>query len=475
MKSHLWILVLLFATIPATAQAPRVDCKPGEMFLDCASRLLDKAMASAVTDAAQQKATDEKQEIARKSVPESAPDTASSLHDFLPLFFSSLGLGNVSSDKDALTLTFNPELLDLGPANPLSLQAVVRKPVLFEAMLNQLPDTIRAARTTTLTDQLKDFDDVEYSLGWSRQSERYGRAIQPHLALIADTFLAINQRAINATKTDAMADARKRLLNLLPVSQGLPDLESTPLDRLSPEAQGKVLPALGDFVNELAARQQKVRDLAASLRFFDLADLVNNQPQVVASAVYRKRNDLTGPSEQSAKFSYEMGFANVNGLRRFCDRAKLAPSDPDCLSRYLADFGPTLVGSPRLAISAEYSRTDAYRFDLPADHFTYSLDRVTKKVGSVSLGRYLRSDDQGTQTTRFDLQADYEDVSGDPKRQDRLVATATFTQKMSDDSTASLSFIYASKPEFLGEVDKNLSARLGVKYKMDKKKDSPAN
>ena len=55
------------------------------------------------------------------------------------------------------------------------------------------------------------------------------------------------------------------------------------------------------------------------------------------------------------------------------------------------------------------------------------------------------------------------------------MATATFTQKMSDDSTASLSFIYASKPELLGEVDKNLSARLGIKYKMDKRTDSPAN
>src|SRR5947209_11459098 len=146
MKNHLWILILLLATIPATAQEPKADCKTGETFSVCASRLLDAAVGSAVNQGVQQTATDEKKEIARKSVPESAPDTASSLRDFLPLFFSSLGLGNASSDKDALTLSFNPELLDLGPANPLSLQAVVRKPVLFAAMLNQLPDTIRPAR-----------------------------------------------------------------------------------------------------------------------------------------------------------------------------------------------------------------------------------------------------------------------------------------------------------------------------------------
>ncbi|HYX24919.1 MAG TPA: hypothetical protein VFC23_12250, partial [Thermoanaerobaculia bacterium] len=195
-------------------------------------------------------------------------------------------------------------------------------------------------------------------------------------------------------------------------------------------------PLLGSFVNGLAALKQKIKDMTTSLRFFDLADLVNNQPQILVSADYRKRNVLVGPNELDAKATYEIGFANVNGLRRYCANAKLAPSNPDCLSRYLADFGPLLASSPRLAVSAEYSRADPYRFD---------------------------------------LQADYEDFSGDPKLQDRLVATATFTQKMSDNSTASFSFIYASKPEFLGEVDKHLSAHLGLKYKMDKRKDSPAN
>ncbi|HEX4966532.1 MAG TPA: hypothetical protein VF173_37330 [Thermoanaerobaculia bacterium] len=471
MKTHAWTLILFLAALPAAAQEPRADCKSGETFLDCANRLLDAAMATATTQAVNQKAANEKAEIAKKSVPESVPDTASSLRDFLPLFFSSLGLGNTTSDKDALTLSFNPELFDFGPANPVSMKAVVRNPVLFEALINQLPEAIRADRKSTLNDQLKDFDDVEYSFVWGRQSDRFGRAIQPHLALIADTFLAINKRAIDATTSDA----RKRLLNILASPDLPPEINNQPLDKMTPEVQAKVLPALDGYVRELAARQKTIRDLTSSLRFFDLADLVNNQPQVQASVNYRRRNDLVGPDEQSAKFSYEMGFANVNGLRRYCSNLKLATSDPDCLSKYLAENGTTLTGSPRLSVSAEYSKVDAYRFDLPADHFTYSLDRVTKKVGSLSLGRYLRSDDNGTQTTRLDLQADYEDVSGDPKRQSRLVAMATFTHEMSDNTATSFTVIYASKPEYLGEVDKNLSARVGLKYKIDKKKDSPAN
>src|SRR5947209_6574903 len=240
MKNHVWTLILLLATVPAMAQEPSADCKPGEKFLDCANRLLDAAMGSAVSATVQQMAVTEKTAIARKSVPDSGPDTASSLHDVLPLFFSSLGLGNASSTQDDLTLNFNPELLSFGPNNPMSLKAVIHKPVLFEAMVNQLPDAIRADRKSSLTDQLKDFDDVEYSLGWSRQDDRFGRAIQPHLGLIADTFLAINQRAIDATRTDA----KQRLLNVLASPHLPPEINTVPVYQLPADASNKVVAAL---------------------------------------------------------------------------------------------------------------------------------------------------------------------------------------------------------------------------------------
>ena len=49
-------------------------------------------------------------------------------------------------------------------------------------------------------------------------------------------------------------------------------------------------------------------------------------------------------------------------------------------------------------------------------------------------------------------------------RNDRFVATATYTFNL-----ASFSLVWANKPEYLGEVDKELSARVGLKFKLNMK------
>jgi hypothetical protein len=49
-------------------------------------------------------------------------------------------------------------------------------------------------------------------------------------------------------------------------------------------------------------------------------------------------------------------------------------------------------------------------------------------------------------------------------RQSRLTATATLSQKMSDKSIFSIGVAWAEKPEYLGEVDEELSANLGLRW-----------
>lgn len=71
---------------------------------------------------------------------------------------------------------------------------------------------------------------------------------------------------------------------------------------------------------------------------------------------------------------------------------------------------------------------------------------------------------------RFDLEAKHEDVSGDPMKNDRTIAAATLTQNLIDGNVLSFGVVFASKPEYLGEVDKELSARVGLKYKLNKGK-----
>lgn len=75
----------------------------------------------------------------------------------------------------------------------------------------------------------------------------------------------------------------------------------------------------------------------------------------------------------------------------------------------------------------------------------------------------------GVDTSRLDLEAKYESVSGDPLPNDRLVATATFTQSIFSGNGVALSVVYASTPEYLGEVDQEFSARAGFKFMVNKK------
>ncbi len=56
-------------------------------------------------------------------------------------------------------------------------------------------------------------------------------------------------------------------------------------------------------------------------------------------------------------------------------------------------------------------------------------------------------------------------MTGDPMRQARFVATATFSQRMGKTTLFSVSAVYANRSEYRGEVDEEVSARFGLKWK----------
>jgi hypothetical protein len=477
MKRALAILLLMAA--PALAQTPP-GCGRDEAYKICINRLLGgqtaaeaAARAAEIANAAAAAVTAER--IAAKVIPETVPGAAGSIRDFLPLFFGTLGLGGVKDEAGALTLTFNPELLSLGPANPLSLQAEIKDPVPFDALLQAIPEVVRAGRKSAFEKELKDFDDVALDLAWSRESERLGRNYRDHRQLLSGVFLALTEQTLGTVPAKAskvlLDDFVKQPDGPAPAAFSV-DMTPAQVDGLDPAYRARLDQHIAEAGQEVMARQKALVELAAQQRFFELDDLINNQPQVLASATYRRRADLVGPDDLAAKFSYEIGFANVNGLRRHCG-GRESEVDGDCLKSYLDKFGSTLESSPRLAITAEYSQSDAYDFALPADAlsptpFAFHLDRISKGVGKLVYGRYLRADASGVQTTRIDVEASYEIASGDPARNDRFLATATFTQKLAGDMSASLTAVYSNRPEFRGEVDKELSARFGLKYKLDR-------
>jgi hypothetical protein len=223
---------------------------------------------------------------------------------------------------------------------------------------------------------------------------------------------------------------------------------------------------------QLAARQKARRALYESSRFFKLADLVANQPQLYGSFSYRLRDDLVGPDAWSLSATYEQGYVNINGLRRsVC--GKPSKRDKDCkpslddLEDYIDDHQGASRRSHRLLGKIEYSSVDSYQDPVTDTDVELALDSASEWSISGAYGLVLQRTRDDKEASRFDVELKYEDVDGDPMRQGhRLLGAATLTQKLTDQTSLSLGAVYASDPEYRGDVSHEWSARAGVRWKL---------
>jgi hypothetical protein len=237
-----------------------------------------------------------------------------------------------------------------------------------------------------------------------------------------------------------------------------------------------------------------------ALGFENIDELVANQPQLILDTRYLERNDLTGPREKSAGLCFEIGLSgNLNDFftwaRKHPSDCPEAPAQPEalygleCLEEYLKQKGRLGIKNEgnaaqlghRLAIAYSYSEADPFDFADDESDFAFSLDRTEKHTGSLTYGFYFPKFQlpnllpvgaalEPSGTARFDLKSNYDDVIGDPMRQSRFTATATLSQKMTDNTELSISAVWANKPEYRGEVDEELSANLGLKWQRDRPK-----
>ena len=87
------------------------------------------------------------------------------------------------------------------------------------------------------------------------------------------------------------------------------------------------------------------------------------------------------------------------------------------------------------------------------------------------MGRNLRVEDDGTASLRADLTGSWEKWSDDPAHQDRGLLKLALTQRIDNDTSAVVGSVWATKPEFRGEVDKEVTARFGLTFSLDTKKE----
>lgn len=244
------------------------------------------------------------------------------------------------------------------------------------------------------------------------------------------------------------------------------------------EAQALVQGYLDAYAALIRAAYVELQQHIAQLEdagFFVIPDLINNQPQLNLTIDYRDRDTLVGQDEFSFKLTYEKGFININGLRSFDEASCDGIGMNDCLGAYMTEERRSAMQrGDRLAFSAAFSRRQAYSRTFDPAMAAFELPSEESLLASLSYGRYVRFGDNERGATRVEFSASYEDVDGDTMRQDRLFATTTFSQQITDEAALSFSLVYANKPEYRGEVGTELSARLGINYKLfDPKKDKP--
>ena len=221
--------------------------------------------------------------------------------------------------------------------------------------------------------------------------------------------------------------------------------------------------------------------------FFEIASLINNQPQLLLTGGARFRDELAGGDVMSAKLSFEFDMTghNVNNmLRSLKDPRQADKIGGGCISNVGTEYMYVLAlecseeighyvsensinnGAWRGSVSIEYEDHQSGPFSVPSVSDPLNFGGGSTLIGSVAVGRQFQILKSSLPQAKLDFSLSYEDVSDDPARQNRALGTITFTQKIADSLNLSLGLLWANKPEFLPNADSEIGARIGLNYKL---------
>lgn len=378
---------------------------------------------------------------------------SSTLTNFASFLTGAFDFLDVNQESEAITLELR---VPAPPGSQARLQAVVRRPTVSEEVTSVAPEEKRAEARTSLEKELGDFDDTEVSL---------------LVELGAKTSTRRLAGQLNAKAYEGIADAgeraqsaKKRLESLLDGITNGWDLRYADFGADDRGRLDSLLRELGEAETSVMETHQRVRRRWRTDR---LGDLLANESQLYATVGYVWRDPLVGREGLTAKLTWEYGFTNLTRFRK--DHVEECGTvTQGCLEAFSAwidsEASAQLKNADRAALSVDYSDQPAYSVSQPAygieldKERAYSL-RIQAKYSRNLLGEGART------PMRLDLSAGYEDVRKDPARNDRFVATGTITVRLSDTLQLPVGLVYANRPEYVGEVDKNLGAHIGLVFR----------
>jgi hypothetical protein len=469
-----------------TAQRPSSRCQGTMTPVQCVNLLitLQTDNMTASESVARNSALDAAEaESERKPTGALLPGSTNlSIADFIPRFATAIetpGLQTVESFATVLSVPLSTD----GPA-ALQLGLTVNKPEVYPALLDSVPAHKRDSVRARLERDITDHDDLAFTLSVNREDLSWGRRFDIHangLSSVLNGIVAIVEDSLHAaglrTPNEAtivlgriMADTLR--LREDTVVAGARDVECIalapslrPLDCYNEVTRATLNDAMDAFVASRSTAAELFEREYERISFARVADLVNNQPQMLLSIKYEPRHWRAGPSDLSAMFRVEYATVNMNELYLTCSRTITL----DCFRTFVSDSRrlAALRRNLRGWLAAELNHRSSYEHELPpADSTSLELPGVLDIQISAGIGAYLDGATQGTQNTRLDAAltfAFHEEDHVRPER--RLTATATLTQRVNDNLSTSFALHWANRPEFLNADVKKLGATIGFRLR----------
>ena len=288
--------------------------------------------------------------------------------------------------------------------------------------------------------------------------------------------------------TAALTDVQHSLSNVDDVSV------SASLDAATQRVGRSLNPHRQAYDTMLRALPSENRGKAAETFASQFAFLLNHQPQIYGTALYRQRENVAGPNERSARLTYEMGFRNLNaffknnGDCRIVQKAN-AESCGEKLRAFAGEQATADDPADRVSMSVEYRTSDGVSVALPQYKVNFHATNAHSFVYTLAYGRnsmFMKKD-------RVDVSVNYEDTTvsaatdivaataaggiapfaeaaattGAKAVRDRFVASATYSYKINDMMSMPFSLIYANHASYLGDVGRKLNAHFGISVKMN--------
>jgi hypothetical protein len=484
--TRILLIALLSAVIPSDA-FPATQCDLKGTVSDCWERAFKELNAQIP---GRKEVTNE--EMADLQAMPTGIDTggvnlASNTKDFLPLLALSGLLGDSAKAGSDGTYVIDLNFLIPGLAqdNNAQLQAVVNsQPKVSGELADQLPEATRDDTVKKLEGTLGSTDDYAVSFTYNWIDRYHGRGFKQYGKRFSALVQAVSARSAPA-REKGQSQASSDLGTYLSNQDEFNDFDAlnTPFDEIADLATRAELKEVTEgAIDQEAAKLTSDRKAFADAGLLHFADLLDNQPQLYFSAQKRFRAALVGGDETSFKLTYSWALTNFNhamsdachvGLDNETPSKEILSSCLDQYSGFVKSNSATLKDGTKFSFSAEYMNVAKDEIDLPAQGLTgLTLNAAKKVIVSAGWTRLFSAGEAGGQPVRLDLIAKYENVTDDPERRDRGVATLTVTRKFGT-LTIPFGIVYANHGEFLGQVDRQLSAHLGLKFDLTSNQGTP--